>query len=275
MTPEASLAWIKEAQQAIAAEVAAASGAGEVRMTSSLRYTLHTVKDGKGGGEPCLEARCFGRLIPATVPLKLTGFREQWRAEVLDADTVPQMAGKSHGITFAFFVRISASLWQRCIGRQPGIEVQLTVRPPGRAAESLTELHVRMVPRDLGGERALKILDEVGPKILESLKDYLQLHTERRGEPRFPYTKAVQVYPVLASGELGTPLLSQGKDLSSRGMALYLPSPVASSSIRVQIAPADEVAVMVPARIIHTHPCPDGRIEAGLCFAWGEISSQT
>jgi hypothetical protein len=270
--PDPRLTKINDARAAVAAEVAAVSGAGEVRMTTSLRYTLHPAQGSKGRGEPCLEAHCFGRLVPATVRLKLAGFCEQWRADVLASDTLSPMQGKRAGVGFSFFVRVSASLWQRCIGRQPGIELNLTLKPPSSANESLTEVRVEMVPRGLGGGRALAILGEMGPKLLESLKDYLQLHTERRGEPRFPYPKAVQVYPVLPTGDPGKPFLAQGKDISTRGMALYLPCELPTTSVYLQIAPPDGVTVAVPAQIIHTHPCPNGRIEAGLCFAWEEIA---
>jgi serine/threonine protein kinase len=268
--PDPRIAKINEAQAAVAAEVATVAGKGDVRMTASLRYTLHA-EGGMGDGEPSLEASCFGRLLPATVRLKLEGFRDQWQAELIAADTPTDVPGKALGVSFAFFIRVSASLWQRCIGHHLGIEVNLTLKPPSSGGESLTEVRVRMLPHSLGGERAAAILADMGPKILESLKDYLQLHTERRGEQRFAYPKAVQIYPVLPSRDLGGPILAQGKDISTRGMALYLPCQLPTASIYIQFAPPNRVPVAVPAHIIRADPCPDGRIEAGVCFAWEEI----
>jgi hypothetical protein len=271
--PDPRTARLNDVRAVIAAEVAAAAGHPEVRTTGALRYTLHPPQRGKGQGEPFLEAHCFGRLVPATVRLKLDGFREQWQAELIAAETPSDQPGRGAGVGFAFFVRVSASIWQRCIGRQPGIEVNLTLYPPMNATESLTEVSVQMVPHGLGsGERAQVTLSDIGPTILESLKNYLQLHTERRASPRFPYPRSIQVFPVLPSGDVGAPFLAEGKDISVDGMGLCLPCQPPTASLFVQIEACNHAPVVVPAHIVRAQPNSAGRLEVGLAFAWEEIA---
>jgi serine/threonine protein kinase len=271
--PDPRAAKLNDIRAVIAAEVAAAAGNAEVRSAGALRYTLHPPQPGKGRGEPFLEAHCFGRLLPATVRLKLAGFREQWQAELIAADKPAELPGRGPGVGFAFFVRVSASIWQRCIGRQPGIEVNLTLHPPLNATESLTEVCVHLLPQGLGAaERAQAILCDIGPTILESLKNYLQLHTERRVDPRFPYPRPIQVYPVLPAHDVGAPFLAQGKDISAGGMGLSLPCEPPTPSLLVQIDPGNRAPVVVPAYIVRAQPTADGRLDVGLRFDWDAIA---
>jgi len=235
-------------------------------------YTLNRGQSARGPADPSLEARCFGRMVPGTARLKLAGFQEQWEAELTAADALVEVPGSSPGVGFAFVVHLGSSLWQRCIGRQPGIEIHLTLKSPANANEELTEVHVQMRPRCVAPQRAAAILAETGPQLLESLRNFLQLHTERRAELRFAYPKQLHVYPVLPQGDLGAPFLAQGKDISSIGMGLYFPCQPPTPSIYLQVTPADRAPVAVPARVMRAQPAPDGRLEVGVVFAWEELS---
>jgi hypothetical protein len=99
----------------------------------------------------------------------------------------------------------------------------------------------------------------------------LQLQSERRSEERLPYLESIEVHPVLSSGELGQPLVGQAKDISNRGMGLYLPCRPPTSCIFLQICAPHYPPVRVPAQIVRTVPCADGRFEVGTRFAWEDI----
>jgi serine/threonine protein kinase len=263
---------ISHMRKVITDVVEAAAGYRETHATASLRYALH--KDGPGA-VPSLVAHCFGRMLPGTMRLKLKGFVDEWRAEVFSVAAPPAPApgvppAESAG-SFAFFVRVASSLWQRALGRPPGLEVRLECKIPPTSAEGLTAIGVRIQPRGCTAEKAARILGETGPPILESLRNYLQLHTERRSEERFPYSVPLEVQPVLPTQELGPPFVAQGKDVSSEGLSLFLPCRLPTAYLYVRFPSSGGEPVLVPTRLIRTQPCPDGRVEAGLCFAWDEV----
>jgi serine/threonine protein kinase len=256
---------IRFVRQVVAEEVAAAAGKCEVRSTASLRYLLRR-GDGRGACPCLLEARCFGRLLPGTVRLKLKGFQEQWRAErIAVGNPLPALAGPS---LFVYYLRLPAPAWQRWLGMQPGLEVRVELKVPETTTESLTEVVVQIHPKDCKLEQGAEVLAAAGPLIVESLRKVLQLNTERRCEERFPYAGAVQVHPVLTNLEVAAPFVAQGKDISSRGLGLFLPCQPPSPCVYLQFAPGDRPAVAVPAHIVRAQPLPDGRVEAGLCYAW-------
>ncbi len=254
-------------RQVVAEEVAAAAGNREVRGTASLRYTLHRGQD--RGAVAYLEARCFGRLLPGTVRLKLGGFQQQWQADLVEKRTDTLEEGVTAHV--AYSVPLPASRWQRWLGRQPVLEVRICLKVPATTTESLTEVAVEVHPRRCTPEQGAEILGTAGPVLLESLRNYLQLHTERRREERFPYRCPVQVSPILPTGEAGPPVVAQGKDISTLGLGLFLPCRPTSSHVLLQFAPGGRPPVSVPARVVRVQPLADGRFEVGLCFAWDEF----
>jgi serine/threonine protein kinase len=257
-----------ELRKLIAAEVAAASAGREFLATDSIRYALCRGGCKGSADELQLEAHCFGRLLPGTVSLKLEGFREQWRAERW---AVPDGKKGEGGAVVVFFLRMCTSLWQKAIGRQPGLEVRLDLRIPADGSDKLSEVIVHLRTHGCSGERAEEVLTQQGPRILESLRSCLQLHTEQRSEPRMPYPLPLQVEPLLPGGQVGEAILAQGKDITTGGIGLYLPCPPTTSEVYLHLSPAHRDPFTVPARVVRCHPCQDGRFEVGLCFAWDEI----
>jgi hypothetical protein len=51
----------------------------------------------------------------------------------------------------------------------------------------------------------------------------------------------------------------------------FSPSPEPLAIPCVQFASSAGAPVLVPARLLRTQPCADGRVEAVLCFAWDEV----
>jgi hypothetical protein len=265
---------IDELQQVIGKVVEAAAGGREIRAIPQLHYALLRADAGGSRSEPCLEAHGFGRLVPATLHLKLKVFREQWRAEVLAAPRRdPRSPGPSQGDTarFTFMIHLPGNLWQRALGRQPGVEVQLDFQTPQGAAEELTDVRVRMRAPGFLPDKAAQVLGDAGPALLESLRTALQLDAERRGESRLPYLVTIQVYPLMPTRELGEPIVAQAKDITTQGMGLYLPCRPTTSCLYLQISPPDQAPVRVPACIVRTVPCADGRYEVGTRFTWEDV----
>jgi hypothetical protein len=149
--------------------------------------------------------------------------------------------------------------------------VRLDLLLPQAAVGFLTRVRVQIRAHGLAPQKAAEVLDDAGPALLESLRTYLQLYAERRGEERLPYLTSLQVYPLLPGGELDSPIVAQARDISANGMCLYLPCRPTSSCLYLQISPAGQPPVRVPAHIVRTLPCPDGRYEVGTRFTWEDL----
>ena len=231
----------------IADMVASAAGPEEVREYRSARYVLRP-------GES-IEHTCYARLVPGTLLLKLAGFREQWQAEVVNANAD----------NFTFRVRLQSSFWKRCLGTQPGLEVQVQAAPAQPNA-TLTDVLVRIVPSSCGREEGAHALEKHGPPLVDSVRSHLQAGPERRAQPRLPFACALQVRPVLANNRLGEPILCQGRDISLGGMGLTVPcKPPASLVVQFQGSTV-EAPVSVAAQVVRVQPCGDGHFDVGLRF---------
>ena len=151
-------------RQAINGLVAAAAGDLEVREFQNTRYLLHPGRS--------LEHQFFARLPPGVGRVRLEGFRQEWRAERL----------KAADPLSAYLVSLSGGAWRRLLGTQPGLQVLVNVPPP-TPATALTEVTVRIEPVRCAGDAAVRLLEETGPQLLKSLRDFLQALPDRRTRP--------------------------------------------------------------------------------------------
>jgi serine/threonine protein kinase len=228
--------------------------APEVREFRDIRYVLRPGHS--------IEHHCFARLLLNTIALKLDGFRQQWHAEVVSR---PRDADSDQ--IFVYQIRLPGSLWNVLRGRQPGLEARISVPHPHFDASALTEVLIRIRPVGCEKKQGAKLLTDLGPSILESVRSYLQPHPERRGQERLQFEKAVQVCPVLEDLQLGEAIVSQAQDISAGGMKLLLPCRPSSLDVSVQL-PCGSAGgpLLVPARIVRVLPWRDGRYEVGLSF---------
>jgi hypothetical protein len=226
-----------------------ATGPVEIRDLGVQRFRLRP-------GE-CLEHQCFAKLLPSTVKLKLDGFRQQWHATRVQAKP-------DH---YTFQVRFEGKLWQRLLGQQHGLEVNLQLEYPQADTAEQTRISITLRPFNCSPEKGAALLEEMGPTLLESVRDYLQTGPERRRQERLPFEQEVQVFP-LVGGELGEPLLCQAYDLSLGGIGLLMPCKPPTREVCIQLAPRGNSAasVGVPGRIVHAAPGRDGCYQVGVCF---------
>src|SRR5262249_11137698 len=138
--------------------------------------------------------------------LKLDGFRQQWHAQ---EQSRPRDADGEQ--VFVYKILLPGSLWNLLRGRQPGLEVRVSVPNPHFNAAALTEVMIRIRPIGCDKAQATQLLTDLGPSVLESARSYLQPHPERRGQERLQFEKAVQVCPVLEDQQLGEAIVSQAQ----------------------------------------------------------------
>src|SRR5439155_14368740 len=87
-----------------------------------------------------IEHRCYARLVPGTLRLKLAGFVEQWR--------VLFVAEEEN--RFSFQMRLQSSLWKRMIGGQSGLDIDVRATPPSAPGAALTEVCLSLRPSGCG-----------------------------------------------------------------------------------------------------------------------------
>ena len=261
-----------EWKQIIAEQIASAAGDGEVRIRGPLRYYFRRASSGGRGRaatEAVLEHFSYGRLLPATVRLKLSAFEEEWKVERARADKGP--APSANNASWLYQVPMAASLWQRCLGRSPALLVQIDLKAPRLTSEALTDVILRVRPIDCGAERGIELLDDLGPRLLQSLREHLQLPSDRRAEERLPIAVNALVRPIHSPHEIGEGIAAQLRNICKGGLGLDLPCRPPSEFLLVQLCPPQRAPLMVPVKVLHITPHGDGHYYVGTRFAWEMI----
>jgi hypothetical protein len=229
--------------------VAEAAGPLQVQEYQSIRYLLHP-------GES-LQHRCAAWLPPGVAQIKLTSFAREWGAEVVQCEP----------LAFVCYVDVPGTLWQRCFGRLVGLEVNVRLRQPPAPVAKLTQVDVVMKPHGAARQQRAQLLWEVGPRLLESLRNHLQARPEQRHQPRLLCHKPVRVAPVRPGLKLAEPFEVRGKDISPAGIGFFLPNQPPSAEVYLNLANLSLAAsVGMLAHIVRVQPCGDGWYEVGAAF---------
>ncbi len=230
--------------------VGLAAGGGALCEHGPIRYHLEPGRS--------LRHRCGVSLFAGAAALKLEGFRQEWDAEAVLRDQD----------TFVFAVRAAPLFWERLVGRHIGLEIEVRVTRPARPGHKLSELTVVIRPFGCGRERAVRLLESLGPVVLERLRAHLQVRSDLRAQDRLVWNQPLRVVPVLAGLEDGAAIECVGKDISVRGIGLFLPRPLPASHFYVRHPTLPALGnVQALARVVRGQRCPDGWYEVGAQFA--------
>jgi hypothetical protein len=225
-----------------------AAGPAQVREFSKIRYRLEPGHQ--------LGHRFAVQDFPGAASLKLEGFRHHWHAEVLHQED---------GL-FIFSLSMAPSFWQALTGRQGGLEIQVRLAAPPGGKRS--EVNVVIRPFGCGRKNAVRLLEEMGPRVLESLRGYLLAHPEQRSKERLLCSQPLRVCPVLGGVELADPIDCVAKDVSLDGIGFYLPKSIPTPQVYVNTPNVPELAsVACLAQVVRKKACGDGWYEIGASFA--------
>ncbi len=204
-----------------------------------------------------VEHRCFARLVPSTIKLKLDGFRQQWNGRAVSQD--------EH--CTVFHLPLSSSMMQRLWGRAPVLEVKIEALPCRHLAANLTALLLTLSPQ--GSDRPAEVLSQVAVPLLDSQRTYLQASPERRRHERWPTDYAATLSP---ADDSSAPLAVRICDISLRGVGVVLPvrPPAEEVVLTLDLPNTDVRQLIIPGQLVHPSPTQNGGFEAGVRFSHSE-----
>jgi serine/threonine protein kinase len=250
ITPLRDTPVVSSSMQAVNELIAVATKGREIRECNGFHYLLQPGK--------YILHHFYARLIQGTTRIRLHSFRDQWRAKLIERK------GNEY---FLFRLLLTGNLWQRTLGRQPCLALELHCEYTEVENVTVTEIEVKMRPEACSEAQAVNVLEDMAPQLLESLRQCLEANPERRNQVRMPYEQAVQVAPVF-EGALGDAIESRTRDISQRGMSVLMPRRPLSGQVCVLVPlPSRSDPASIMARVVHVRSCQDGRFEIGLAFA--------
>ncbi len=196
----------------------AAAGARRLEECQNFRYLVC-----RGN---VLEHRCLVRAFSGALKLRVNGFRVQWRGELVTQDPT----------TFVCRIAAPQTLWQQWVGKPPwGLEVSVRLQPDPCDGQ-LFRANLRVAQWNPNTDTP-RLVAEVGPAVLHSLRTYLQVEVRPRLLQRWPFAQPVHLVPVLPDLGFGTPIEAQAIDLSQAGISLLAPAELPVGLAYVQLLP--------------------------------------
>lgn len=149
-----------------------------------------------------------------------------------------------------------------------GLEITLHLVKPTVRQAMLTDVTVQVKPYGVSNtDEAEELLREAGPRIVETLRTFLQANHDRRQNERFEYNVPIKVTVIASRGDRGTPIQCQGKDISLGGLAFYSPVEIKHNQIKVELVhPRQTDPVPVMTQLIRC----DQHMEGG----WQEVGAR-
>jgi hypothetical protein len=231
----------------------------ELLAGAAVHSQLQRGRKGNEAGSLCdtLGHRFTARVPRAGIRQKLDLLRQQWNGQALREE---------NGL-YVFQVVRSLSFWQRCIGRQAGLEIWAEAVPSVGPSAATTEVVVEIRPFGCRKEQGAELLDAIGPLLLESAATCLHATAERRVQKRLPWPYPLRIRFVLPNHELGEPITCRGKDISLTGVGFYQPPQLPTKQLAVELTtPFQEGVINLPANVVRVQRCGDGWYEVGAAF---------
>jgi hypothetical protein len=110
-------------------------------------------------------------------------------------------------------------------------------------------------------------LERLGPRLFESLRSFLHASPEQRSNERWPCTRPLHVYPILADQRLGEVIEGVGKDVSRSGVSFRVAEPLTADQVYLhwhELAAVAPYAVL--AQVKRVEPAGADGYEIGAAF---------
>jgi serine/threonine protein kinase len=226
-----------------------AKGKTDVRLLKGFRFRVLP--------DELMEHHFTAHFLQGTLPIRLEGFRQHWLGKVIDSSD-------GHVV---YHISPPARGLQRFGASRPTLKLHIAFGSVDKSLATGVAVKLQPLPR---GEH---LLEELGPRILDSLRMYLQAEPERRREERFRLAKSLRVLPVFGPNDVGEGIVAQPLDISQAGLGFYLPCRPTSSEVLLEVGCDTGLGLVLAASIVRAEPRPDGRYLIGVTFA-GENSGK-
>lgn len=188
---------------------------------------------------------------------KLQHFAKQWQGKVK----------REEEQDLAFQVSLPASFWDQLLGRQAAVDVALHLERVHPL--SATPIEVSLTARATGPhrQRSIQLLEQVGPAVLDALRQVLMVSAEKRTQDRFLWPHDVTVIPLDPDGRRQEGVQCRGKDISPGGMGIYMPHDLNTVDVLLDLpGPQGGGRVKVPGALVRAKCSADGWYDVGVLF---------
>jgi serine/threonine protein kinase len=189
--------------------------------------------------------------------LRVDDYRQQCHGELLGEDEQ----------SYVFHVAGPTSFLQQWMGHQPGLEIHVMLTRPHALSATPIDVTVTVKAVRCGRSKAEKLIQLLGGNLLEGLRTFLLVNSEKRTHDRLLWPHPVEVCAVDEDGTVGPPIQCRGKDISLGGIAFYLPQELPTSQVLIRLAAdPNREPLLIPATLVRAQRCGDGWYDVGAIF---------
>lgn len=195
-----------------------------------------------------------------------SGDRLNHQAHSFDSFCAQWHAKTTHRADGLVILAINAepTLWQWLSRKKVGLEIRLQFNDTDGPQRSDVAVTIR--PFGCDRTRAMRFVEELGPKLLDSVREHLGAQPEQRGRERIFLRERLRVRPII-QGLPDEPIECYTKDVSTGGIGFFLPKELAASEVYVSLPEMEQIAAYAGlAQVVRKHPVGDGWYEIGAAF---------
>jgi len=164
------------------------------------------------------------------------------------------------------FIPLPSNIWGKWMGRQSGIAIGICLNRINPVSATPIAVSVILEMIHCGQKQGRKVLEEMGPGILENLRQLLLIKSNKRTLNRFLWPHEVIVTPISHDGDKEEPISCKGKDISQGGLGFYIPHELENPDILITLPESVHPGVSIPATLVRARRCADGWYDVGALF---------
>ncbi len=172
-------------------------------------------------------------------------------------------------------VPLPTNFWGKWLGRQSALEVEVRLTRVNPVSATPIEVSATLRALRCNDKQARKILEDMGPGILENLRQLLLVNSNKRTQERLLWPHAVKIIPIQRNGERDHPVECRGKDISQSGLGFYLPEELETADVLIELNNPVHPCVTIPATLVRAKRCADGWYDVGTLFRLPAIRKST
>lgn len=209
-------------------------------------------------GNDVWESKCPVQLFSGGLALKVEGFHREWQASIAEHS----------GNRFIFHIELPQTRTNNREKKPASLlAFQLDVQTAPASAKHLAEARMRVCPAEGDRDEIARLLPELAPRLIESMRRYLHAGREQRAEDRWQCPQPLHVYPVRPDLELEDVLDGMSRNISLGGVSLRLAKPPRTELAYLHWHKSPTISpYAVLARIVRVQAMAGGGFEIGGVF---------